>query len=368
MKNILVLFGGQSVEHEVSIITGVMTINSLDKEQFIPVPVYIDKSGEWWTGESLFDIDFYKNFDSKKLKRVTLVGGENILYELKKNRLKRIRAISVGINCMHGGLGENGSVVGALALSKIPLASPPLLPSSVCMDKRFTKIVMKGLGVKCLPYVYAEKESELEQIEQKIPYPMIVKPNEGGSSIGVSVAEDEKQLVRAFRYAKSFGEGVIIEPKLEEFMEINCGAYKTERGVMVSECEQPVGRTKVLSFSDKYQEGKRVFPADIPRKTADKIQALTEKIYLALGAEGVIRIDFFLVKNSVYVNEINTVPGSMAYYLFGNSLKSLKGMCTEMIKLAEKKFAVQNTFNKNYKSSILLGFGNKGAKRLEKRG
>ncbi len=364
MKNIAVFFGGQSVEHDVSVISGVMTVNSIDKEKFNPIPVFIDKKGSWWTGDKLFDIDFYQNFCEKKVKKVTLLSGENVLYLLKGKKLKPLCAIAVAVNCMHGGLGEDGSMAGALKVSRIPLASPPVLASAVCMDKRFTKVVMKGLNVKTLPYIYAEKESDLENIESKIPFPLIVKPNKSGSSIGITVANDTGELIRSFKLAKAYGEGVIIEPKLQDFIEINCGGYKTENDVVVSECEQPVGRTDILTFADKYQEGKRVFPADIPKKISDKIQSLTEKIYLALSAEGIIRIDFFIVKNSIFVNEINTVPGSLAYYLFGNNLKSLTKMLNQTIALSEKNFALENTFNKNYKSSILSGFGNKGAKRL----
>ncbi len=364
MKTVGVFFGGQSVEHDISVITGVMTVNSIDKNKYNPLPVYVDKSGAWYTGKSLFDVDFYKSVDLKKLVRVGIFGGDNAIYQIKGKKIKKLFNLAIAVNCMHGGLGEDGSLVGALLNSKIPVASPKVLASAVCMDKRFTKIVMKGLGIKTVPYVYVEKESELSVVQEKLGFPVVVKPNKSGSSIGITVADDYNSLVRSFNFAKSYGEGVIIEPKLQDFIEINCAGYRTEKGVLVSECEQPVGRCEVLTFTDKYKDGERVFPANIPKKISDKIQRLTEKIYLELDVQGVIRIDYFLSGERVFVNEINTVPGSLAYYLFGDTLKSLTTMINESIAVGEKRFAVESSFNKEYNSGILSTFGAKGSKRL----
>ncbi len=364
MKNIAVFFGGESVEHDISIITGVMTLNSLDKEKYNAIPVYVSNDGEWFTGKTLNDLAQIKNLQTKKLDRVCLIGGDNSLYIIKGKKLKKLASVSLAINCMHGERGEDGCIVGALAMSKIPFASPDILPSSVCIDKRFTKIFLKGLSVKCLPFVYAEKELELENAVIKLGFPMIVKPNKLGSSIGIRVANNEKELKEAFLYAKSYGEGVIIEKKISNFIEINCAGYMTDEGIKVSECEQPVGRTEVLSFGDKYEAGNRVFPADIDKRISDRIKDITKKIYLAMGAEGVIRIDFFLLDGKVIVNEINTVPGSLSYYLFGDTLKSFTIMLNEMISRAEKKYNRSLSVNKKYNSSILSGVGYKSAKRL----
>jgi D-alanine-D-alanine ligase len=364
MKKVAVFFGGESVEHDISVITGIMTLNSLDKERYMPIPVYIGKDGGWYSGEQLFDLDAIKNLDLKKLDRVTLVGGENLLYKIKGKKLKPIASIAVAINCMHGERGEDGSLLGALVMSKIPFASPPMLASSVCMDKRFTKTVMKGLSVSVLPFVYAVSQEDLKKVNGKLNFPVIVKPNKAGSSIGISIAKDFEELKSAFIFARRYGEGVIIEEKLENFIEINCAGYLTEKGVKVSLLEQPVGRTNILSFSDKYEGGKRIFPAKLSKKLTEKIRGITKKVYLELGAEGIIRIDFFVVGEKVYLNEINTVPGSLAYYLFTQTLKGFSEILNELISVAEKKFAVGGSFLTEYHSGILSGFGSKGAKRL----
>ena len=148
MKNAVVFFGGKSVEHDVSVITGVMTANSIDKTKYNAVPVYVSKSSEWYSGESLLDLDGYKNIDFNKLQRVTFLTGDNRLHIVKGKKLKELCAVAVGINCMHGGIGEDGSLSGLLNFCGVPLASPSLLSASVSMDKNFTKTALKGFGVK----------------------------------------------------------------------------------------------------------------------------------------------------------------------------------------------------------------------------
>lgn len=365
MKAVAVFFGGQSVEHDVSVITGVLTVNSIDKTKYAVIPVYVHNDGAWYTGDKLIDLDEYDKIDFKKLKRVTLVGGSNALYQVKGKKLKELAKIRVAINCMHGERGEDGSLSGALKMCGIALASPSMLASSVCMDKEFTKVFLRGLKIKALPSVTIKSAEEWAELNDKPQYPVIVKPACLGSSIGISVAKTEEEFIRALAYALKFNERAVIEPCLTDFKEINCAAYRGINGIIkVSECERPVGRTNILSFGDKYESGKRVFPADIDKKISDKIKKTTEKVYSALGATGVIRIDYFIEKGEVYLNEINTVPGSLAYYLFGDTLKSFSGMLDELIELADKNFIKELALNTLYQSGILKGHGSKGVKRL----
>lgn len=365
MKNIAVFFGGQSVEHEISVLTGVMTLNSLDKTLFKPIPVYVATDGAWYTGEKLFDIDWFKKINYKKLQEVTLRFGDNWLYAIKKNKIKKLIDLSCVINCMHGARGEDGSLAGILNMCKIPLASPSITPSAMCIDKDFTKIVIKGLKIKTLSHITVSDAEQIDEVVKKINFPMIVKPNNLGSSIGVSKADNKEQLNQAVLNALKFDNLALIEPCLENFIEINCACYRASDGrIKVSECERPIGVHKVLTFGDKYEGGKRVFPADIEQKYSKKIKQITQKIYGALRFSGVIRIDYFISNGEVYLNEINTVPGSLAYYLFSDTLKGLKDMLTELITSAEQDFAKNQTIQKTFKSGILLGVGSKGAKYL----
>ena len=264
---------------------------------------------------------------------------------------------------MHGERGEDGSLSGLLNMCHVPIASPDILPSSVCMDKCITKTFLKGLKIKALPSIIVESTLDLAKVKEKFKFPVIVKPACLGSSIGITVAKDEKTLESAISYALKFGNRAIVEPCLKKFLEINCAAYKDGNGnIKISECERPVGRTEILSFSDKYKSGKRIFPADIEKEISDKIKAITEKIYVELNFDGVIRIDYFVCEDTVYLNEINTVPGSLAYYLFGNTLKEFTAMLTELIFAAERKYAKQSTAITTFNSGVLGLKATKGGK------
>lgn len=365
MKNIAVFFGGESVEHEISVITGVLVANSLDKTKFNPVPVYADEKGRWFTGEILLNPDNYKAFEYKKVKRVAIVAGEKSLFTVKGKKLKKFCDISAAINCMHGERGEDGALAGILKLSGIPLASPPLFCSAMSMDKIFTKYFLKGLGVKTLPFLTAKSTGEISEKGMKLGYPVIVKPACGGSSIGVKVARTETELKIATAFALRFGARAIIEPCLTDFTEINCAAYYAEGEIVVSECERPVGSGGILSFSDKYVKGEREFPARIDEKTAEEVKKITRKVYEKAGFRGVIRIDFFVVDKTVYLNEINAVPGSLAYYLFCEKTEECKELLTKLLTEAISEKSCESTERRIYKTGILAGLGAKGTKKKE---
>ncbi len=365
MKNIAVFFGGQSVEHDISVITGVMTAKCVDREKFSVLPVYISKNGEWQTGESLFDIDEFKKIDVKKLKRVTILNGDNTLYQVKGKKLKPIEKIYCAINCLHGRNGEDGALAGLLNMSNIPLASPNMLSSSVSMDKSFTKLVLKSIGVKTVKSVTVTSKSQVEKVISQLEFPLLVKPNFLGSSIGITKADNKEMLIDGIHNALKYCESAIIEPFLTDLTEINCAVYRDDKGIInVSECEKPICRAEILSFKDKYQDGKREFPANIDIKYSKKIKEISKKIYTTLGFDGVIRIDFFISDGKVLVNEINSVPGSLAYYLFGDTKKSFSNMLTSLIMSAERKYLQKLTFAYEYNSGILTSFGTKGAKHL----
>ncbi len=365
MKNIAVFFGGQSVEHDISVITGVMTINCIDREKFSVLPVYVDKDGVWKTGENLFDIDEFKDIDLKKLKKVAIIGGDNTLYQVKGKKLKPIEKIYCAVNCLHGRKGEDGALSGLLSMSNIPLASPNMLSSSISMDKSFTKLVLKSLNVKTLKGVTVTNKAQVKDVLKKLEFPMLVKPNFLGSSIGITKADNKEMLIEGIQNALKYGESAIVEPFLSDVTEINCAVYRDDKGIInLSECEKPISRAEILSFKDKYQEGKREFPANIEKKLSNKIKATAKKIYESLGFSGVIRIDFFISNGEILVNEINSVPGSLSYYLFGDTKKSFMNMLTSLIMSAERNYLRDLNFIKEYNSGILTSFGSKGAKHL----
>ena len=368
MKNVAIFFGGKSVEKDVSIITGVMTLNSIDKSKYNPIPIYIDKLGVWFTGEELFDIDSYKSLNYKKLKRVTLVCGDNKLYALKGKRTTLLCTISVAVNCIHGEGGEDGSLWGLLSMCNIPLASPSMLPSSICMDKGFTKIALKGLEVETLPAKVVTSVEEGFSAIEEIPFPVIVKPTKLGSSIGIQTAFNYEELKLAIFKGLRYGNSVLVEKYVKDFIEINCAVYMSSSGkIITSECEKPLKTSSLLTFDDKYKCGGREFPANISKELSNKIKDISKKVYEGMGFSGIIRIDYIVDGERVYLNEINSVPGSLAYYLFCDTLKDFSILLNDIIRLAEQNFAIESTLIKDFGSSILRGMGSKGAKRLNKK-
>ena len=364
MKNIAVFFGGKSCEHDISVITGVLTLNSIDKEKFNPIPIYVHNDGTWFTGKLLCDISNYKNLNLNKLSKVTFFAGSNNLYELRKNRSKRLTNIDCAVNCMHGLNGEDGSLIGLLKLCGVAFCSPDIFASSFAMDKDFTKIVLNGLGVEKLPYVrihktsfYLKRKTAVKMIENKFKYPVIIKPCSLGSSIGISTAKNKQELENALILAFNYDNKVIVEKALENFKEINCSAYKTGETIVVSSCEEPILASEILTFNDKYLGSKtgsnKNFPADIPSEISSKIQSITEKIYRKCDFLGVIRIDFLVSNGKVYVNEINTVPGSLSYYLHCKTLKEFTNLLTNLISEGIKEFNEENSRNYVFNSSVL---------------
>ncbi len=365
IKNLVVFFGGASVEHDISVITGVLTLNSIDKEKYNPVPIYVDNDGTFYTSEILFDVENYKSLDYKLLKKCVLIPGSKTLYILKRKKLVSFIDIAVAINCMHGERGEDGSIVGLLNLCDIPLASPKILGSSVAMDKIATKTFLKGLNINYIPCVNVKCEEDLFTAE-KIGYPLIVKPACSGSSIGIEKVNNLNELKNAVSNAFRFGDKVLVEKYIEEFTEINCAVYKNSLGEIVcSPLEQPVTDSSILTFNDKYSSGNKVFPAKLPSIIKNKIIKICKKIYDGLFFNGIIRIDFLLEYNKIYVNEINSVPGSLSYYLFCETLDEFRDLLSDLISCAEKEFTKSQTVKRNIKTNLLQITGIKGAKRLQ---
>ena len=374
MKNVLVFFGGKSCEHDVSIITGVLTVNSINKELFNAIPIYVDKNGEWYTAEVLKDIEWYKSKNLSKLTKVTLISGNDTLYLVHKNKIKPICKIAVAINCIHGLNGEDGVLAGYLKMCNIPFASPDLFASSMSIDKDFTKVFLSGIGVDKLPCVrlfkdsyYQKKQSTIKMLEKKFSYPVIVKPCNLGSSIGIKIAKTEDELIPAIDKAFNYDDKIIIEKAISNFKEINCAAYKSGDKIIVSECEEPISADEILSFNDKYLGSKsgarKNFPADISKELSQKIKTITEKVYRKGDFTGVIRIDYMVLDSKIYLNEINSVPGSLAYYLFCDSVKDFSNMLTELLNEGIKKQILKNNRNYNFNSNILTDIkGVKGGK------
>ncbi|MDE7330350.1 MAG: ATP-grasp domain-containing protein [Clostridia bacterium] len=337
VKNVVVIFGGVSNENEISVITGTMAINVLKSAGYTAVPVYISQEGAFYTGGGLSDINNFRGNKFSSFPRAFFASGG--IYALnKRGKPKTFIPVDAALNCCHGGAGEDGGVCGLCALNNIPLASAGIFESSAFMDKHVTKLVLSALGIKTAEYAYVDGMENLSHADMP-EFPVIVKPVSLGSSIGVEKAENFEQVRSAVENALIYDGAVIIEKYLTDRTEINCAAYFSDGKVTVSECEEAVSAGDVYSYEEKYQGGgKSVFPAKIPAETSAKIRDITGSVYKKLNMRGIVRFDFILSGGEIYLSEINTVPGSLSYYLLSSGFKDFAKVLTAVINQAEADF------------------------------
>ncbi len=371
MKNIAVIFGGVSCEHDISIITGVSACRALSAAHRL-LPVYIDRLGSWHTGSALLDMSVYKAADIGRVKDVRgacVIPGSNRLYIKKGARLKELCRIHCAVLCTHGLNGEDGSLQGLLQLCHIPYTGSGVFGSACGMDKVMTKRLLAGAGVSQLNFISAEKEAfesdedgAVLEIEKKIGFPAIVKPANLGSSIGIGIAKDAAELKEALATAFSFDLRALVEPALSDFTELNCAALSCGGQVLTSALEQPLTVNEILTFDDKYRGGakhgteKKRFPADVPAETALEVKRITAQAYRLLGLGGVVRADFLLKDGRLYLNEVNTIPGSLAYYLWRLEGIGYRELIDIMITQAERDFSMRRALKHAYASDVLTAY------------
>ena len=398
--NIAVIFGSRSCEHDVSIISALQLIEAAKTAGFTVIPVYISREGLWYTGEALTQIETFREFNpmGKGITRVNLDVSANAgdLWAWPPQRAglfakvpAPIAHIDVAIPVLHGLHGEDGTVQGLLEMANIPYASSGVLGYAVGMDKIAMKQMLRGAGYPVLDYVWltrdqlkADREAIVERIEREIKYPAFVKPAALGSSIGVSKATNREELDKALDLAASYDRRILVEVGINNPVEINCAALGYGEDVRTSVCEMPVPSTgdKFLNFFEKYLRNvgtkgessrgmkslSRVVPAPIGEELTERIQRMTKEIFKLLDCRGTVRIDFILDENDVlYVNEPNTIPGSLAFYLWQECGVSFGKLVEIMVEDALRAHADKNTNVFAFDSTILqkVAAGAKGSKR-----
>lgn len=371
MKNILLLMGGVSTEHDISLITGIQTINNIDKNKYAIYPVVIDKQGKWHFSKTFESIGNIKNYFEKKRFCETILYDKT-LYIKHKNKLKKQAYIDCVLFCLHGGTGENGAIQGFLESMGMPYTSPEHTFSGIFMNKYLSKILFEKLGiesVKCIKIDknnYATNKNEvLKNIANNISAPYFVKPNSQGSSIGIGVSKSKRGLQKLIDTAFCFDDEVLVEETVNNLYELNIAVAKKNGKIVLSMIEKPSNKNKILSFDDKYlSRGKsgldnmgRELPANISKEIESYIKDCATKIYANFIKLGVVRIDFLVdgKSNKVYVGEVNTIPGSLSYYLWEGQM-TFGELIDELINNAiishNKKAELMTTFN----SSVLDGF------------
>jgi D-alanine-D-alanine ligase len=384
---VAVLFGGRSVEHEVSVISGHQVMDALDQAGYPILPIYINKQGDWYAGEGLHNLDLYREqtFHAAGLKNVYRVS-------LSPDRSIRQLVVHPGAGggllgkspklwadvffpVLHGTHGEDGSMQGLFELADVPYVGSGILASAIGMDKVLQKRVLEQAGIptlECLEAPRAEWAADapaiVKRVESTYRYPVMVKPVCLGSSVGVSRCADRTALNEAIDLALELDERALVEEALNDFIEINCSVIgPPERA---SACEQPMGYEAVLSFDDKYKHGgkkvggakaasagmaglRRQIPAPIGDALTKEVQGLAVKAFRAIGASGVVRVDFLYepAKKRLLLNEINTTPGSLSYYLWEEEGVRFDHLVATLVSIAldrhEEKRATVYSFSAN---------------------
>lgn len=391
MLNVAVFFGGKTVEHDVSIVTAQQLIQNINKEKYNVVPVYITREGDWYTGEKLADIKAFEHFDKgdKEITRVYIPANTKVkqLYRFntEKGLFKKSSpfycGIDVAILAMHGLNGEDGTLQGILELAGIPYTSSGVLGSSSGMDKVLMKAAYIGAGFPVLPYVYFDRDafnkdadSILNKCEASLPYPMFVKPSNLGSSIGISKAHNREELKEAISVAIEYDRRILVEKGLDKPKEINCSALGFGDDVTASVCEMPYTSEEFLTFGEKYLNGEkhqasmealsRRIPAPIPDEMTSKIRQMSIDIFKLMDCKGVVRIDYICDSElkELYVNEINTIPGSFAFYLWEPLGISYDKLIDKLIDFAFKAFEARKNNNFAFNSEIIAKFAKNSQK------
>ena len=382
------LFGGKSVEHEVSVISALQAMQNLDTEKYDITPVYLTKKNVMYTGGRVGEIDAYKDINS-------LLAGAEESYMINEDGevvIKSVKTKMFGkekrtvIDCVlpvvHGTNVEDGALQGYLKTLGVPFAGCDVTASALGMDKYYMKPVLKEAGVPLLDAGiyrlsdYAEPEKLLETIEKRFGYPVIIKPVNLGSSVGISLAKDRGALMESIDNAFLYSSRVLAEHGIEKLREINCAVLGDENDARASECEEPLHSKDILSYEDKYVHGgkeskssgmagvSRKIPAEISPELRERIRELAVTAFRALGCAGVARMDFMIDEESgeLYFNEINTIPGSLSFYLWEPLGLSYKELLDELVNLAMKRARAEEEINYSFDTTILksASFGSKG--------
>lgn len=388
--NVAVFFGCRSVEHEVSIISAVQAMRSMNRDKYDIVPIYVTKDGEMYTSDALFTIEEYRDLPSllKKSEPVTLVrrNGGVVMQYLKGGvfRSRKDRVIDVAFPIVHGTNCEDGTIQGYFEYLGLPYVGCDIVSSALGMDKSAFKDVMKNAGIPVLDCINirareysADREGCINRIKENVGFPLIVKPVNLGSSVGITKVNNIDGLDDALTLAFSFSERVLAEHAIENLREINCSVLGDADRCEASVCEEPFMHDEILSYEDKYMGNSksgskgmaslgRKIPADLPKEKSEEIRELSCKIFKAIGAGGVVRIDFMIdtATDRVYANEINTIPGSLAFYLWEATGLKYSDMLDRLIELAFRRARNRDNLTFAINTNILAGaaFGSKGAK------
>jgi D-alanine-D-alanine ligase len=379
-KNVAVIFGGRSAEHDVSIITAHIPIiqSLLASGQFNVRPIYIAKDGSWYSDQAMNDLNYFKmnNLDEvlAKQKKIQLLFDQGLELIWPGFRTKKLK-IDVVFPAMHGTFGEDGSLMGLLRMADVPFVGCDLFASAVAMDKVLTKQIISTENIPVVPYVWFTKEDWLQNKEfnikriSQLTWPLFVKPVHLGSSIGITKVKNISNLEQAIEVAFHYDDKVLVEECIENLIEVTLPIIGNNE-LRLAGIERPLNQTEFFDFSDKYLSGKggkvsgvnnqySEIPAQIDEDFSKRVRELGQKTYKVLGCTGIARVDFLidaLVKH-VYVNEVNTLPGSLYFHNWKKMGLSGVDLVTKLINLAEERYSAHKKTTYTFNSDILKKAG-----------
>lgn len=338
MKTVAVIFGGKSVEHDISVITAMQAMARFPKG-YQMLPIYITSQGNFVVADNLNDAKIYLNFakNVKNCRNVSIDFENHGIFVWKKNKIKKRIKVDCALLCNHGHGGEDGTLQGMLELAGIAYTSSTLSSSAMTMDKSLTKIMLGNFHIKTLPYVqfdkceyHQNKLKILQTIKKKLAFPCIIKPANLGSSVGISICECEAKLDKQIEDAFAFDERILVERYLSGAEEYSCACVKINDKILPSKVNK-VKKSKIYTFEEKYIKEREIGKCEISKELNEQIKKLAVKAYKALRCDGVVRIDFLLdkKKKTLFVNEINAIPGSLSFNMFDSSFEDLLSVLIE---------------------------------------
>lgn len=362
------------MEHEVSIVTAMQVFENINRDKYEVIPVYIDKSGRWLVDDKLQKIESFKTLKlGVKAPEYVFQASPSVKILSPKSAFKFFRSIEADIYfpVIHGTYGEDGTIQGMLEMADVPYVGSGVAGSAVGMDKIIQKSVFKDNGISVVKYLWflksewqENKDKIMKEVERVLSYPVFVKPANLGSSVAINKANGFKELQEALDVASQFDRRLIVEEAKEGIIEINCSVLGNNDNLKVSVCEQPIKGDQMLTYEDKYLKGgktkgmsglSRLVPAPISEKLTEKIQETAKKAFRSVDAAGIARVDFMVRPDTedFWITEINTLPGSLSFYLWEKSGLDFSDLLDKLIDLGFERHKERQSLMFSYDSDLI---------------
>ncbi len=366
-----IIFGGPSVEHEISILSAMQVLHTMESGPYKPIPIYISKQLDWYCDDALFDLDNYKDLKQlcAKMKPVQLIRQrqELMIVRKKKGLLKEYINIDVVLPVIHGNMGEDGCLQGLFSMYGVPFAGSETAAAAIGQDKWLMKQILEANGIAVLKWrgiTVFQDAKQWQSCFDAISYPCIIKPAKLGSSIGIQVASSYEEACQSLQKAFQYDTHVVVEPYLKQVREYNISILGDEEKQEASVVEEVMKNDEILSYHDKYEKGSkskgmaglnRIVPAELTDALREQMEAMAKNAFVALRLSGVCRIDFLYDGKQLYINEVNTIPGSLAYYLWEESKVPFRHLIMRLIQIAIRRTRRKDAMITTYDTNILAG-------------